>query len=186
MGYQMKTVQATLSLLIVLIFAGCSPVKVNIDYDPKAEFSALRTFGIGSATNKNDELVQNPLMLQRVNRAIKTTMEAKGFLHVNDSPDMLLYPHASTKEKISVTDWGNTYSGWWGPGPYGRGYGNRIDVRQYTEGYLIVDVVTPQKKQLVWRGVGSFIVSSKEFTPEESQERADTIIGEILQEFPPQ
>jgi len=93
-------------------------------------------------------------------------MEAKGYSNITDNPDILIYPHASTKEKISVTDWGGGYGGWWGTGPYGWGYGSRIDVRQYTEGYLILDIVTPKDKQLVWRGIGSFSVSFKEYSPQ--------------------
>ncbi len=115
----MKLVQPFLWPLIVLLLASCSTISVNTDYDPKADFSGLKTFAIGSATNKDDLLLQNPLILHRVNQSIKTTMEAKGYSYITDNPDMLIYPHARTKEKISVTDWGGGYGGWWGTVPYG-------------------------------------------------------------------
>lgn len=182
----MKVVPSYVWPFLVLLLASCSTISVNTDFDPKADFAALTTFDVGNTTNQNDELVQNPLLQQRVNRSLVNQMEARGFTYTKENPDMLLYPHASSEEKISVTDWGSSYGGWWGSGPYGWGHSGRIDVRQYTQGYLIVDIVTAPDKQLVWRGVGSFTVSSRELTPEESQERVDDIVAQILERYPPQ
>ena len=181
----MKPISLTFLISYLFLLAGCSTVSVNIDYDPKVDFVGLRTFAIGTSTNKDDVLLRNPLVLQRVNDSLIRTMQAKGYINDPANPDMFLYPHAGTQDKIRVTDWGSTYHGWWGHGPYNWGHANRIDVREYTEGYLIIDVVSPVDKKLAWRGVGKFIVSSKELSPQESQKRIDEIVRKIFDRYPP-
>ena len=79
----------------------------------------------------------------------------------------------------------NTY---YGPGWGYRGvYGNigtaQTAVREYTVGTLVIDVYDAGQRELVWRGSGEGKVEQAR-NPEESQERINQVVTQILQGFP--
>jgi hypothetical protein len=89
----------------------------------------------------------------------------------------------------------NTGYGGYGYGPYGYGRygawggygygGTDTHVSYYDEATLIVDIADFDKKELVWRGTGTGVLSKKERTQQESQEIADEVIMKIMKDFPP-
>ena len=169
--------------ILVIGFLGCSSVSVSTDYDTGVDFSGYKTYKWGTAKDPNDVLLQNQLVLKRVYEAIDITLGSNGFTKVSSNPDFVVYPHAGTKEKTDVTSWGYGYGGWWGAGPY-MGGGN-IDVTQYTEGTLYIDMVDMKNNQLMWRGVGKGILGDTS-TPFESSKKVDDAVAQILKDFPPQ
>ncbi len=58
------------------------------------------------------------------------------------------------------------------------------DVREYTEGTLIIDFVDPKADQLIWRGTGQSRLSESK-TPEERTENINEAVAKILAQFPP-
>ncbi len=168
--------------ILVIGFLGCSSISVSTDYDPGVDFSGYKTYKWGSANDPNDALLKNQLILNRVFEAIDKTMRPKGFTKVTSNPDFVVYPHAGTKEKTNIQSWGYGYGGWWGAGPYG---GGNIDVTQYTEGTLYIDMVDMKNNKLMWRGVGTGIVGDPS-SPEESTKNVDDEVSQVLKDFPPQ
>ena len=59
---------------------------------------------------------------------------------------------------------------------------NAFNVRQYTEGTLILDFIDPGSDQLVWRGWYSDAVGEGEI----SEKKINTAVKHILEKFPPQ
>ena len=99
---------------------------------------------------------------------------------MSDNPDLLVVYHIGTQEKIQVTDWGYRYSDYyWGYG------GRQIDVYQFTEGSLVIDLVDAETTNLVWRGTGTGVVDQDQKSPEEMQARANEVINKIMKSFPP-
>ncbi len=170
-------------LLFIFLLVGCSTVPVKIDYNPSADFTNFTTFTVGKVTDQDDLLSKNPLIRDRVNASIVKKMEAQGYLYDNDAPDILVYPRVSIKDKISAIGLSSAYPGFWEFGPYGSG--DWIDVREYTEGCLIIDIVSAKDELLAWRGAGKFTVTERELTPQESQHHIDEIVGAILDRYPP-
>lgn len=174
-----------MAVVVILGLISCSSVSVSTDYDPSVDFSQYKTYKWGGANDPNDALQKNQLILQRVYNAIDTSLIAKGFTKVESDPDFLAYPHAGTKEKTDVTSWGYGYGGWWGAGPYRGGYGGgNIDVTQYTEGTLFIDMVDNKSQKLFWRGTGTGIVNPPS-SPQESAEKVNSAVSQILEGFPP-
>ncbi len=169
---------------LIFILMGCSSVTVKHDYDPSVDFSKYKTYKWGIANDPNDALLKNQLILDRVYYAIYLSLEKKGFKKIESDPDFIVYPHGTTKEKTDIQNWGYGYGGWWGAGPYGAWGGGNIDVTQYTEGTLIIDIVDIKKNQLIWRGVGKGIVGDPS-TPEKSTENINKVVKQILEDFPP-
>ena len=54
----------------------------------------------------------------------------------------------------------------------------------YTEGTLVIDLVDAEKKEMVWRGMGTGIVKRYK-NPEDAQRNIDKIVDRIMQGFPP-
>ena len=168
--------------VLLIGFLGCSSVSVSTDYDQSVDFSGYKTYQWGSAKDPSDVLLKNQLLLNRVFEAIDNTLGPKGFSKVTSNPDFVVYPHAGTQEKTDVQSWGYGYGGWWGAGPYG---GGNIDVTQYTEGTLYIDMVDMNKNQLIWRGVGKGILGDPS-SPEESTKNVNNAVSQVLKDFPPQ
>jgi hypothetical protein len=67
-------------------------------------------------------------------------------------------------------------------GPYGRrGYGG-VTTYDYEEGTLIIDLMTPPKNELVWRGS---IVSTLADSKEENMQMANKAIAKAFEDYPP-
>ena len=90
------------------------------------------------------------------------------------TPDLLVAYHLGIKDKIDVSSWGYGYGRWGGWG------GGNLDVRQYKEGTMIIDLVDASTRELVWRGIGKGVVGSG--SPETKIREAVT---EILSNYPP-
>lgn len=169
--------------MITLIFTiiKCSSISVSTDYDPAKNFENSKTFAVYKDEVKGSELEKAPLIKTRVLNAIVRTMTSKGFSEVElEKADLVVHSFAGTKEKINVTDWGYSYSGYWKGYPYGR----NIDVNQYTEATLVIDLVEGKTNELIWRGVGTGVLL-KSYSPEEKTDAIDKAVKKILDEYPP-
>ncbi len=167
--------------LFVALLVSCSSISVVTDYDHGRDFSNLKTFAIykGKAV-PGDELAKHPLIKDRIIQAVKAELESKGFQFTDDeSASFVVVLHAGTREKMQVTNWGSYgwYDPWWGP--YG---GGGVDVSQYDEATLVIDIVDAKDKKLVWRGKATKVVDGS--TVQDPVELRK-IVAEILKDFPP-
>ena len=170
-----------IALIFIIFAASCSSVSVKFDYDPAIDFSKFKTFGWKDVEIPNDALSKNPLLAKRVKEAVIKELEAKGYTYSeSEKVDFAVVAHAGTKDRMQVTDWGSYgwYSPWWGP------YGGRVDVSQYTEGTLVIDIVDMQEREMAWRGLATGTVDEST-NPERAQARIDNIVSQILANFPP-
>jgi hypothetical protein len=62
--------------------------------------------------------------------------------------------------------------------------GTRTTAREYTVGTLVIDLFDARQRELVWRAVGEGKVNEQQRTPEESQERINQVVAQILEDFP--
>lgn len=182
--YCARNVIAALALAVLLAgLAGCSSLSVNYDYDNNVEWTNFKTYnwmeGARDAIDPAMALGNSSLLDQRIRNSVNGEMEYRG-LAVSEEPDLLVVYHLGTQEKIQVTDWGYRYSDYyWGYG------GRQIDVDQYTEGSLVIDLVDAKTMNLVWRGTGTKVLDRSQRSPEEIQARLDDIVAKIMASFPP-
>ncbi len=169
-----------------VLFLGCSQYEIKSDYDVDANFPAFRTYAwmmpeatTEGATSANTAMQQNTLLDKRIRGAVDGAMASKGFTVNTETPDVLVVYHTGMQNKVDVTDWGYSYAGsYWGWA------GRDIDVYNYTEGTLIVDLVNAQSKQLAWRGSATGVVDPGR-SPEEVQERINDVVTKIFDNYPP-
>lgn len=176
------------ALVFVILLAACSSApKVATDYDQNYNFSAIKSYHL--VDQNQAAYIGEPgtsLADQRVTRAIAAEMQKRGIPEVSvDKADIIVTFHIVTQDKTRVTSY-NTAYGYRG---YGYGYASpyngrsQVDVRQYVEGTLLIDLVSPAEKRTVWRGQSSAIL--KTISNEEREARAKAYVEAIFAHMPP-
>jgi Domain of unknown function (DUF4136) len=173
----MRSFKTLLGFCLIFCSAACSTISVNYDYDKKVNFPGYKTYE-WHAIPRTVEM--NDLLINRVKNAANRVLQSKGFREVSENPDFLIAIHTSKQQKVEIIDWGYAYGPYW---RRGYGYGG-VDLRQYVEGTLILDVVDAIKNELVWRGSATGIVDPY-LSPEKRTENIDAAVARILDKFPP-
>lgn len=181
-----RNAYALTALATLALVAGCSTMSVNYDYDSNADFAQYSSFAWIAkpevvAANAAQAQQSSDLLDRRIRAAVEGELAARGLAQVDVDPGLLVVYHLGVQDKIQVTDYGYSYS------PYAWGYGGRqLDVYQYQEGMLIIDLVDAKTKNLVWRGTGTKVIESAPRSPEEMQARIDEVVAKIMASYPPQ
>jgi len=177
-------VAGILGAILIVALAGCATVSVNYDYDQNAAFGNFRTYAwlgspAGTQANPATSRLGSDLLDGRIHEAVDYEMGIHN-ITASENPDLLVKYYLGTEDKVQVTDWGYRYSDYyWGHG------GRQIDVTQYTEGTLVIDLVDAATKTLVWRGSATGSVDGRQRTPAELQERVNNIVAKIFANYPP-
>jgi len=174
----------TAALAVTAIaLAGCaSGPDIQADYDRAADFGKYRTYGFvaQAGTDTGDFRSLATKMLQN---AASREMEQRGYMRA-ENPDLVINFKGKLEEKVDVEStpapyygpgWG--YGGWYGA-PYGGWGGTEVTTRRYNVGTLVVDVVDREKRQVVFQGAISDVV-----TKEMQQNREATINAAVANVF---
>ncbi|NGP53148.1 DUF4136 domain-containing protein [Thioalkalivibrio sp. XN8] len=157
-----------LGLLAALVLAGCaSAPTVRTESAPGVDFGAYRTFSFATPLS-TDRAGFHTLVSQQLVFSTRRELEVRGLQFVADpaQADLLVNFHAHVAEQLRVR---STPDPWVGPtywhhrrGFYDPWRGHprwpshsRIEVDQFTEGQLNVDVIDRRLNMLVWEGVAS-------------------------------
>lgn len=171
------------AVLAVVALAGCaSGPDIQADYDKAADFGKYRTYGFvaQAGTDSGDFRSLGTQMLQN---AASREMESRGYTRA-ENPDLVINFKGKLEEKVDVEStpapyygpgWG--YRGWYGA-PYGGYGGSEVTTRRYNVGTLVVDVVDREKRQVVFQGALSDVV-----TKEMQANREATINQAVAQIF---
>ncbi|KAF2515893.1 DUF4136 domain-containing protein [Flavobacterium zhairuonense] len=176
-------------LVLLGLFYSCSPtVKVTTDYDHSANFSQYKTFAVYDLKAQEGQV--NQLNVDRVAKAIRAEMTAKGFVESSDNPDLKVNAVSILKNKTQVTADTNFYGyggmyrpyGYWGGGAMMGGGTTTFNSYDYVDGSLVIDIVSTKTQKLLWQGIGNAQIDSK---PDNPEEFIATSIKKILEGFPP-
>jgi len=157
---------------LLAVLPACSGLSTSFDYDTSQDFVGLKSY---AWIEKQD----NSINMKRVREAVDAELKNRGFTETVSRPDFQLAVHVGTQDRLRVVDWGYTYQ----PRGYWHG-GRNIDVYQYEEGTLLIDVIDPGQNALIWRGSASKSIDSS-WTPEERDEEVREAVKTLLDEFPP-
>lgn len=166
-------------LLLFMVVASCSSVRVASDYDKSANFNEYKTFAFYKTGIDKAEI--SDLDKRRILRAIESELMAKGFTK-SENPDMLVSIFTKSREKVNVYNNGfGPYGYGWGWSPY---YYNNYNtsISTSTEGTLYIDLIDANKKELVWQGMGTGYLSQR---MEKKDERIQEFVSKIMEKYPP-
>lgn len=180
MNPQTCVVSVSSVLVLALAVSACSSISYNADFDPRASLGEFRTYAFVEATDESQvNRGISPLAEQRVMSALERTLEGKGYRKATSGdPDFLVNFYGALQEKVDINRY---YDGWGYRGWYG---GTTVDVRQWTQGTLVVDFVDAKSERVVWRGWAQGAVDPNA-TPEKRSQKINEAVAGILEQFPP-
>jgi len=165
-------------LSLVVLFTACTTTpQVASDYDRSTQFGNFHKFTL--IVRPHPSLHSSPLVEQRTYDAIELELTSKGFSYVPDPAraDFAVDYSIGAQDRTDLRSYPRA-------GPLGAGFwGNDIDVRQYQEGTLAVDVFDVQSRRAVWHGSATKELSQAEM--EHSETPIREAVTAVLAKFPP-
>ena len=147
-----------LAALLLAVLAACATgPRISSDSDPRADFSAYRTFAFYSPLAIEREGYAS-LVSGRMKAAARAEMEARGYRYSEDDPDLWLNINAYMQQRTDVSTIPDVDYAYYYSYRY-RGYvavpfwHDRTTVHRYTEGTVNVDLVDARRNALVWEGI---------------------------------
>ncbi len=196
--WSFQTVKACVAPLAVLglaaaLIAGCNSgdgPSVKTDYDKNVNFAQYHTFAVepGRLVSRlGTPDTNNTLVAGRIQNAVINQLTAKGLQPVTQNPDLVATYIAGAKTRQDIESMGPDpynspyFGGRFGfdRGAYfGAGY-NEFYTNTYTQGTLILDLIDPRTKKLVWRAYVSGPVDQPD------QKTVSSAVSAALKNFPP-
>jgi hypothetical protein len=95
----MKNIMGSIfALLITLLITACgSTPATKVDYNEETNFAEFKSFHIGKSASTSADA--NPILLSRIEKAIKNTLMQKPLTVQSESPDLLVTFHYAQQEK---------------------------------------------------------------------------------------
>ena len=177
-----RTILASTLLLLSGALAGCAAgPELRVSADPRADFSAIRTFGF-MPTLGTDGSAGRSMLSVRLSAATTRELKARGLQFVSNNPDVLVNFFANIQSGMGASNMPvfvmqvQNYAAWTG---YRATFspGERI-----SEGTLVVHVVDRRSNRLLWEGVAQDRVTSA--MTDNPDETINNLVALLFAEFP--
>ena len=147
-------VMSILGLMLGMLIGSAAAQSVQSDYDRAFHFSNLKTFSFTvQKRGATDPLAADTLNDGRIRTGLESQLIANGFRMETEKADFVIAYYVTTKNKLSVQDYGYGPPRWFG--------GRNLRVDQYSEGTLMVDFIDVRTNQVIWRGRASGTLEMK-------------------------
>jgi hypothetical protein len=169
-----------LAALLAALLVGCAGAQVQSDWDPQADFSNLRTWDWFPRSRPPvlDPRLDSGLLDARIRQAVEAELAAKGYKpRGGPGADFFVSHTVAIQQKISAHSIDDFYGS-----PYRRT--TRVYVDEYEVGTLVIEVLDPRKRQVIWSGSYQARLSTAS-NPSQREERVRTAVRAILERFPP-
>jgi hypothetical protein len=179
----LKRLAFTACVGLFFAFTACHRgIDVRTVAAPDARFTGRTTFRIlepryrgTAALTSNDPMLVNSITYQALHDEIRRAFESRGYRYSPAAADLEVAYYATAQPKMDIRTWDYGYD-WRG---FPRQY---VDVVQYEEGTVIIDVIDPATHQLMWRGQGRAPVDTN---PDKYVATLRKAVDEIVEKFPP-
>lgn len=179
-------------LLITVVLAACSSVKITTDYDKTIDFTQFKTFEYYGWADESDKIL-NPLEKERIERSFGDELRARGLEYVESDGDLMVALYIMTQEKTqyNATTTGMGYSGYYGHGPgWGWGSGYRVGMAtttvseyNYTVGTLVIDMFDAENERLIFESIATGTVDEN---PQNREKNIPKTVARIMAPYPVQ
>ena len=150
-------------VLAALALSACaSTPTVSSDVTPGANFASYSTF---AWVDTRPPAGMNPVAFERIRQGVEGSLTAKGYSKA-DPGDLSVIVTLGARDKTDVTTWGR--------------FGRQVDVYQYTEGKLSVDVFDTKTKQPLWHGSATQTITPGKSDPA----MIDAAVSGVMAKFP--
>jgi hypothetical protein len=188
-----RAIRRGATLLAVLLAAatlggvtGCSDPDVQYDYDARVNVSGYRTYdwlAEPAGTPAPGGRFDNPIMNDRVFRAVEAALAAKGYHRSEDqAPDFLVHyypvrePSRSQQVHLGLG---------FGFGPLGLGVGAPVgDPHRAAVGGIVLEIQDFRTRTLVWKATAPGALQGAD-DPQEADADVAAAVRAMLKRFPP-
>lgn len=160
-----------ISVLLLFFLVGGSGFllaqHLKVEHDPQTDFSVFKTYAWLKGTH-----APNPKVHERITQTIDEQLAAKGLKKVEDGqPDLYVVYHGAARDTIELDKLGYDWAG-------------QPQVRTVKRATLVVDLLEAKMRTVVWRGMGGGKIDM--LNPEDTREKAASMIREAFRQYPPQ
>lgn len=182
-------------LLSLLLVTGCATgPQVRSASAPDLDLASFRSFSFYPELS-TDRAGVHTLISQQLVFSTRREMEVRGFSYVEDpaQADLLINFHLDVAEQLRVINSPNHWRGssfwdhrrgfydpWWGHSQWPAH--SSVDVIQYTQGTLSVDVIQANRNMLVWEGVATQQITQR--TLNDMGPALDNAVHKLFERFP--
>jgi hypothetical protein len=168
-------------ILFAVALSACGPeIRIHNDYDKAYSIQTYASFQWAKQKeieSRNNPLYYNELNDKRIKSAVNHELVNKGYALVTDSADFVLHYHIVIEDMSEIA-----------PDPYNYHYGpgwprSHTHIYRYREGTLIIDVMNPENKDLIWRGWATSALDEI-YDPTQVEPLIQLAVSKILQKFP--
>ncbi len=186
--------------LSVASLSGCATaakVSVSSIHDQDAVFTGLETYDWMPEPRERtgDPRIDDEALNTRIRTTIEAQLAANGFQkRASGQPDFYIGYHAALDDRLDIEDINSYYNYAAAPG-MGSGLhtavaggwvyaGSDTKVREYAIGTLVLDIVEPDTRNLLWRGTAQAEIDKKD-SADKREQRLKTAVRMMLSGFPP-
>jgi hypothetical protein len=170
--------------LFILLFSasGCAFVKLETDYNQRADFSSYQTFCWLQGCEfvyLGPEYFKDFNNIELIREAVVDELVEKGFRRDENQPDFLIDFRVIAEERTAIVRSfaQESLDGERAWAPFGE-----QETRYYIEGSLVIDVIDARTSQIVWRSYG---VQYFEHQDKISDKKIRRAVKAALRKFPP-
>ncbi len=181
----MRFRRAMLLMLGLALGLGCQSMQVTTDFDRFFRFGSIRTYAwlpdpLGHA---GDPLLHNDLIDRRVRAAVNRELVVHGYTRVPvDEADVHVTYYLGLETVVSWRMVSQSYH--YSSAGFAERHRTETYLRQFEQGTLLIDVLDPSRRRLVWRGTAQARVR-RNTDPQQREERIAEAVAKILDRFPP-
>ncbi len=181
-----KYIVVTFTITTLLLSYACSSIKIMADKEASFENGKYSTYAFAPVDLKQVDQA-TAILYQELSKRIAYEMKQKGYVLQDEKPDLLIAFNILTEEarKESWKSANNDpYSmrGMWAYNSFGYpNYNTRYkEVKFEKTGTFVVDLLSTEQQELVWRGIGIGPVND----PEERFNTAYESVEKMFKKFP--
>lgn len=166
------------------LLASCqTPIQVGADFRRNFRFSSVQTYAWlpDPPGHAGDPVLHNDLIDERVRGAVDRKLQEMGYRRVAEKADIYVTYYLGLETQVNARMVSSTYH--YAGGFLDRHSTNRA-ISQYERGTLLIDLLEPTTRRLVWRGTASARVR-RQTDPAERDRKIDDAVDKTLAQFPP-
>jgi hypothetical protein len=126
-------------------------------------FASYQTFTLVTAAPPAG---MNPVAFERIRMAVEQGLTSKGYTKAAADGDLSVIITIGAQDRTDVNTWGR--------------FGRQVDVHQYTEGQLSVDVFDTRTQQPLWHGQDTESIERGRV----DDDKIDKKVGEVMERLP--
>lgn len=165
-------------VFFILLLQSCSSLQISQDYIAEYSYSSLNSFAWKPNEDNGYGIQEDDFLDKKIRTAIESTLSSRSYKLIDTfNPDFFISYYVTVKSESGNEVYADTQH------RYGN-VANGEPASEFAEGTLLIDVTIPLGDKLVWRGIGTQLIS-KNLNTDKKARLINQTVEKILAQFPP-